>query len=81
MDGLATATMMEVEVRGERRNVDEEEADEDGAPTTLTEAVYPDSTARYKGYRRDRRGRKAALQLLQTTTCTKMLHFSVSFCT
>ncbi len=47
MDGLATAAMVEVEVVGTSRNVDEEEADEDGARTTLiTAAVYPDSTAR-----------------------------------
>jgi hypothetical protein len=47
VDGLATAAMMDVEVVGESRNVDEEEADVDGAPTTPTAAVYPDSTARY----------------------------------
>jgi hypothetical protein len=35
--------MIEVEVVGERRKVDEEEADVDGIPTTLTAAVYPDS--------------------------------------
>jgi hypothetical protein len=50
VDGLATAAMMKVEVVGERRKVDEEEADENGAPTThITAAVHPDSQRATEG--------------------------------